>query len=161
MAPRYGGFMRATQRKGDIATARAVATFTEMGFDVALPLTESAAYDLVVDDGDRLRRVQCKFTGGRQVDLRRIHSNSNGYVVKRTAVAAYDWLYVLRSDGSEYLIKECLAGRRAVNLSNADRIRAGSRECLDALHSRADDGHRARATLAVPAGCQSGQMGQS
>jgi len=103
-----------------------------MGFDVALPLTESAAYDLVVDDGDRLRRVQCKFTGGRQVDLRRIHSNSNGYVVKRTAAGAYDWLYVLRSDGSEYLIKKCLAERRAVNLSNADRLQGigapGSKE---------------------------------
>jgi hypothetical protein len=80
-----------------------------MGFDVAVPLTESAAYDLVVDDGDRLRRIQCKFAAGRQVDLRRIHSNSNGYVAKRTAAGAYDWLYVLRSDGSEYLIKECLA----------------------------------------------------
>jgi PD-(D/E)XK endonuclease len=102
-----------------------------MGFDVALPLTESAAYDLVVDDGDRLRRIQCKFTGGRQVDLRRIHSNSNGYVVKRTASGAYDWLYVLRSDGSEYLIKECLAGRRAVNLSDADRLRG-----MGALGSR-------------------------
>ena len=116
--------MRATQRTGDIATARAVATFTEMGFDVSLPLTESAAYDLVVDDGDQLRRIQCKFTGSGQVDLRRIHSNSNGYVVKRTAAGAYDWLYILRSDGSEYLIKRCLAGRRAVNLSNRDRLRA-------------------------------------
>jgi PD-(D/E)XK endonuclease len=80
LAPRYRGVMRATQRKGDIATARAVATFTEMGFDVAIPLTESAAYDLVVDD----------------------------------------------------VIKECLAGRRAVNLSDADRLRGieapGSRE---------------------------------
>ena len=115
--------MRSTQRKGDIATARAVATFTELGFDVALPLTESAAYDLVVDDGDRLWRVQCKFTGGTQVDLRRIHSNSNGYVVKRTQAGAYDWLYVFRSDGTEYLMKECLVNRRAVNLSEENRLR--------------------------------------
>jgi hypothetical protein len=43
--------MRTTQRKGDLATARAIARFTWMGFDVAIPLTESAAYDLVVDDG--------------------------------------------------------------------------------------------------------------
>jgi hypothetical protein len=34
--------MRITQRKGDIATSRAVATFTAMGFDVSIPLTESA-----------------------------------------------------------------------------------------------------------------------
>jgi PD-(D/E)XK endonuclease len=114
--------MRVTQRKGDMATARAVATFTEMGFDVAIPLTESAAYDLVVDDGARLQRVQCKFAGGQQVDLRRIHSNSSGYVVKRAAANAYDWLYVLRGDGSEYLIKECLSGRRAVNLHPSHRL---------------------------------------
>jgi PD-(D/E)XK endonuclease len=119
--------MRMTQRKGDIATARAVATFTAMGFDVALPLTESAAYDLVVDDGEQRHRVQCKFSGGPQVDLRRIHSNSSGYVVKRTAANAYDWLYVLGSDGSEYLIRECLAGRRAINLKNSHRLHAA--EC--------------------------------
>src|SRR5437763_1581802 len=53
--------VRTTQRKGDVATARAIATFTAMGFDVSIPLTESAAYDLVVDDGERLARVQCKF----------------------------------------------------------------------------------------------------
>lgn len=54
--------VRATQRKGDIATAKVVHTFTTLGFDVSLPLTESAAYDLVVDDGTQLHRVQCKYT---------------------------------------------------------------------------------------------------
>ena len=52
--------MRVTQRKGDIATAPAIATFTALGFDVSIPLTESAAYDLIVDDGATLQRVQCK-----------------------------------------------------------------------------------------------------
>ena len=67
-----------------MATARAIASFTAMGWDVAIPLTGSAAYDLIVDDGCNLARVQCKFVSNarRQVDLRRIHSNSNGYVVK-------------------------------------------------------------------------------
>jgi hypothetical protein len=106
--------MRRTQRKGDIATARAVATFTALGYDVSIPLTESAAYDLVVDDGDGLHRVQCKYVTGREVDLRRIHSNSSGYVVKAVPPNAYDWLYVLRPDGSEYLLRECHAGRRSV-----------------------------------------------
>jgi putative intracellular protease/amidase len=116
--------MRTTQRKGDVATARAVATFTAMGLDVAIPLTESAAYDLVVDDGDALYRVQCKFAGGRQVDLRRIHSNSTGYVVKRVEANAYDWLYVLGGDGAEYLVKQCLSGRRSINLLEAHRLGA-------------------------------------
>jgi PD-(D/E)XK endonuclease len=47
--------MRTTQRKGDIATSRAIAAFTAIGYDVSIPLTESAAYDLVVDDGRELR----------------------------------------------------------------------------------------------------------
>jgi PD-(D/E)XK endonuclease len=104
--------------KGDIATAHAIATFTAMGYDVSIPLTESAAYDIVVDDQTGMCRVQCKYCGeGRtQVDLRRIHSNSTGYVVKRVLPGAYDWLYVLAADGREYLIRECLYGRRSVKL---------------------------------------------
>jgi hypothetical protein len=116
--------VRATQRKGDIATARAVARFTTMGYDVAIPLTESAAYDLVVDDGRTLARVQCKFVSGRQVDLRRIHSNAGGYVVKRTEAGAYDWLYVLDAAGREYLLRECFAGRRSVNLQGIHELGA-------------------------------------
>lgn len=105
--------MRGTQRKGDIATTQAIATFTQLGWDVSLPVTESAAYDLIVDDG-RLHRVQCKFSSGKEVDLRRIHSNAQGYVIKRIEDDAYDWLYVLRPGGREYLIRECHAGRRSV-----------------------------------------------
>ena len=118
--------MRATQRKGDIATSRAIAYFTAEGCDVSIPLTESAAYDIVVDDGAALFRVQCKFVGGvkREVDLRRIHSNSQGYVVKFNAANSYDWLYVLDSYGSEYLWKECLAGRRSLSLVEANRVGA-------------------------------------
>jgi hypothetical protein len=118
--------MRSTQRKGEIATSRAIATFTAMGFDVSIPLTESAAYDLIVDNGQKLARVQCKFANDRrrQVDLRRIHSNSSGYVVKRTRQGSYDWLYVLDGNGSEYLIKECLAERRSVTLMDFDMLGA-------------------------------------
>jgi hypothetical protein len=118
--------VRTTQRKGDIATARAIATFTAMGYDVSIPLTESAAYDLVVDDGEELVRVQCKFANHprRQVDLRRIHFNSAGYVVKRTQEGAYDWLYVLDGGNAEYLIKRCFAGRRSVTLRDADKLGA-------------------------------------
>lgn len=115
---RYGqplpcGAMRLTQRKGDLAVAQAIATFTRLGYDIAIPLTESAAYDLVVDIGGELRRVQVRYTSSRQVDLRRIHSNSNGYVVKKTKPDAYDWLYVLNDRGEEYLLKECLHTRRS------------------------------------------------
>lgn len=97
-----------------------------MGYDVSIPLTESAAYDLIVDDGHQLARVQCKFANQRrrQVDLRRIHSNSTGYVVKRTLDGSYDWLFVLDGTGGEYLMKTCFAERRSVTLRDADRLGA-------------------------------------
>ncbi|PIZ27589.1 MAG: hypothetical protein COY10_00570 [Candidatus Portnoybacteria bacterium CG_4_10_14_0_2_um_filter_43_36] len=106
--------MRTTQRKGDIAVSQAIARFTTMGYDVALPLTESASYDLIVDIGENLKRVQVRYCGAKEVALRRIHSNSKGYVVKKAKANAYDWLYIFKNTGEEYLIKKCLANRNSV-----------------------------------------------
>ncbi len=114
--------MRTTQRKRDLAVAQAIATFTRLGYDVALPITESAAYDVIVDTTDKLYRVQVRFSSTKNVELRRIHSNSQGYVVKKTKENAYDWLYVLFPDGREYLVKKCLEGRRSINPKEEFRI---------------------------------------
>jgi FlaG/FlaF family flagellin (archaellin) len=110
--------MRNTQHKGDTATAQCIATFTKKGYDVLIPLTESAAYDLVLDTGKTLVRVQVKYSSGKEVDLRNIHSNAKGYVVKKTKESSYDWLYVLHESGEEYLIKKCLNGRRSITFSD-------------------------------------------
>jgi len=107
----YNNNMRTTQRKGDIAVSQAISTFTRMGYDVSLPFTESASYDLVVDIAGKLKKVQVRFSSDKEVPLRRIHSNANGYVVKKTKPGAYDWLYILRNTGEEYLIKKCLINR--------------------------------------------------
>jgi hypothetical protein len=106
--------MRTTQRKGDIAVSQAIARFTKMGFDVSIPLTESAHYDLIVDTGEEIKRVQVRYCGVRQVSLRRVHSNSKGYVVKKTKINSYDWLYVFKNSGEEYLFKQCLANRNSI-----------------------------------------------
>ena len=116
---------RATQRKGDIAVARAIASFTEAGLDVLIPLTESAAYDLAVDDGAGLQRVQCKYASTGYVDLRNIHSNSQGYVVKFLRPDAYDWLYVLHADGREFLVDHCPVGRRGMSVVKMPSLQAG------------------------------------
>ena len=113
--------MRITQKKGDTAVTQAIFLFTKMGFDVLLPVTESAPYDLVVDSGSELKKVQVRYTSSEQVDLRRIHSNSMGYVVKKTKPHAYDWLFVSTNSDS-YLVKECLHGRRSVSLSVLPKI---------------------------------------
>lgn len=114
--------MRETQIKGDSATTQAIATFTRLGYDVSIPVTESAAYDIIVDLKGKLLRVQCKWCGSKnwEVGLRNIHSNSKGYVVKTYADDAFDALYVLRSDGEEFLIRECLSGRRSIRVNNEE-----------------------------------------
>ena len=112
--------MRLTQKKGDYAVAKAIASFTKLGFDVSIPLTESAPYDLVVDQDGKLFRIQVKYISGKNVDLRRVHSNSKGYVVKKTLENAYDWLYILSAEDKEYLIKRCLHGRRSFKPIESD-----------------------------------------
>jgi len=89
-----------------------------------LPITESASYDLIVDCDEGLKRVQIRYTSCHrgQVDLRRIHSNGTGYVVKKTKPNAYDWLYVLNERGEEFLLKKCLHARRSWTTDQASLL---------------------------------------
>ena len=48
--------MRDTQRKGEMATTQAKATFTRLEFNVSLPTTESVPYELVIDNGIELQK---------------------------------------------------------------------------------------------------------
>jgi hypothetical protein len=54
-----------TNKQGDIGLGAAIAYFTSIGNTVCIPLTDSQDYDLVIDDGSSLKRVQvkrCTFT---------------------------------------------------------------------------------------------------
>ncbi len=115
-------FNRISQRKGDRAVAVAIATFTIHGADVLFPLTESAAYDLVVDFDGLLKRVQVRFSSGKEVGLRRIHSNSKGYVIKRHPENAYDWLYVLNAEGKEFLITRRFSNQNSITPQDNDLL---------------------------------------
>lgn len=69
-----------------------------------------------------MKRVQVRYTSIGEVDLRRIHSNSQGYVIKKIKHRVYDWLYILDQNGKEYLIKQCYIGRRSVKPMEDDLI---------------------------------------
>ncbi|WP_267641890.1 group I intron-associated PD-(D/E)XK endonuclease [Haloarchaeobius amylolyticus] len=49
-----------TSRKGDETEALVLAELMRLGLSVSVPFGDSDRYDLIVDDGDRLHRVQCK-----------------------------------------------------------------------------------------------------
>ncbi len=51
---------RNTKKIGDISEAHVILAFRKLGYDVLLPFGENHRYDLVVDDGEKLSRVQVK-----------------------------------------------------------------------------------------------------
>ena len=55
-----------TKRKGSLAIGTAISYFTNKGITVLLPIADCDKYDLVIDEGGFLKRVQCKYSGGRE-----------------------------------------------------------------------------------------------
>jgi PD-(D/E)XK nuclease superfamily protein len=51
-----------TKQQGDVGVAMAIAYYTKTGYGVSTPLTDNLRYDLIVDDGTSLQRVQVKTT---------------------------------------------------------------------------------------------------
>jgi hypothetical protein len=49
-----------TKQLGDFTEVTVMGAFLRLGFRVAIPWGENSRYDLVVDTGKRLLRVQCK-----------------------------------------------------------------------------------------------------
>lgn len=49
-----------SKKQGDAGLGQAIAYFTMKGYDVALPLTDSADWDLIVEIDGTLKRVQVK-----------------------------------------------------------------------------------------------------
>jgi hypothetical protein len=103
-------------RKGAIAETRIAAELTQLGLDVYRPIAEGGRYDLLVDCGPRLVRVQCKWArrlrGVVVVRTRTSRLTPHGYVRTTYAsgeidgVAAYCpelescyWLPITEFDG--------------------------------------------------------------
>lgn len=117
--------MGTTQEKGDIGLAHAISDFTEMGYYVSIPITESAQYDLIVDNKAKLCKVQVKYSTSGMVDLRRIHSNSNGYQIKLYEENAFDLLYVYVPGNGSYLIDVQFIDKNSIKVKEKYKIKLG------------------------------------
>jgi hypothetical protein len=60
---------------GDRTTLAIMAALHDVGYDVPMPFGENTRYDLVIDDGRELKRVQCK-TGRLYGGAESMHSPS-------------------------------------------------------------------------------------
>jgi PD-(D/E)XK endonuclease len=85
--------------RGDRSTLAIMLALNEAGYDLLVPFGENTRYDLVIDDGARLARVQCK-TGrlrGGAVTFNTCSSyahNRNPRVVKRDYQGEVDYFAV-------------------------------------------------------------------
>lgn len=91
-------------RQGDIGEARAIYEYTRMGFVVLRTIFDSAKYDLVIDDGTQLHRVQVRTCGnktkhgGFEVNLKTSGGNTKINTIRPREEGDYDIIFVLTSD---------------------------------------------------------------
>src|SRR5262245_46525783 len=76
-----GTAMRSTD-VGNRSTIMCIKAFTELGCSIYLPFGDGSPYDLVVDDGERLYRVECKtarLQGNGAIDIYARSNNGRWY----------------------------------------------------------------------------------
>ncbi len=100
--------MSPTKLKGNIALGRAIAYYTAKGCIVSLPLNDSQEYDLIVDDGELLWKVDVKYTsiktkdGTYKLGLRTTGGNQSFHTSKHFDSTKVDFIFVLCDDGTMY-----------------------------------------------------------
>jgi hypothetical protein len=99
------------RKQGNAGLGIAIAYLSRIGVEVAIPLTDTQPYDLIVEDGDHcLHRVQVKTTTQRDrsgaflVPLRTTGCNTKAVVRRNFDSSDYEWLFVVCGDACAYLI---------------------------------------------------------
>jgi hypothetical protein len=116
--------MMNSRKQGSIGVAIAISWFTQRGYHVAIPISETSRYDLIVDHGLHLQRVECKTTRFRDglyyvVALQTCGGNRSG-TGKRTKLskADCDLVFVHCDNGDDYLIPASeIDGRASLTLT--------------------------------------------
>ena len=114
------------RERGNAGLAMAIAYYGANGFTVSLPLNDTQDYDLIVDDGTDIFRVQAKFSsvqvpsGKYQFALRSIDGR-DGEVYKTVVHTKADILFATTADMQSYQIPlGYLDQEDTVNLGGAD-----------------------------------------
>ncbi len=90
-------------KQGDIGEARAIYEYTRLGYTVSRTIFDSARYDLIIDDGTKLLRVQVKTStyetksGAFEVGVKTSGGNTRENTVRLRDENDYDVLFVLTS----------------------------------------------------------------
>jgi prevent-host-death family protein len=131
-------FVQEPNLKGALAEAKIAAQAIELGIPVLRPVAEHGRYDLALEIGGHLLRVQCKWgrliRGGSviSVNLQGSRHTPSGYVRTVYSAAELDFVAVYCGDLDRcYLVPiELVAGRGGIHL-RLTPARNGQRACLN------------------------------
>ena len=99
-----------SKKQGDIGMCYAMAYYSKLGWTISIPITDSQDYDLIVDTGDELLKVQIKTTSQLSkhdiyvVGLRTNGGNKSGNISKLFDSNNCDLLFVMTEIGEFYSI---------------------------------------------------------
>ena len=116
--------MAPLKEKGDLAELIVAADLAKRGWDIAVPWGENSDFDLIASQGNRLERVQVKYSGSSPdiVVVRcQSHSLTNGRIrqTKQYTAETIDWIGIYHhpSDRCFYVpASELGTGRRILHL---------------------------------------------
>jgi len=113
-----------TKEKGDFAVSQSIGKFYSMGFEVAMPIGDRKPYDLIIDNGEELFKVQVKYAGkssrSKHVAYLRITGGNQSFnYAKKYKDDDFDYLYIYTADNRHYLIKwREIKVRNAINIDD-------------------------------------------
>lgn len=96
--------------QGNAGLGAAIAYYSSLNYIPSLPISDCTHYDLLVDDGESIKKVQCKTTGYKSdygvysVTLSTQGGNQSYHTKKLFDASLIDYLFILTSDGRWYNI---------------------------------------------------------
>lgn len=98
-----------TVKQGTVGVGAAIYEFTKRDWCVSVPVNDIQPYDLVVDDGEGLKKVQVKTTRYKEnskyvVQLKSVRPNRTANNIRRFDSSEVDYLFILCEDETQYLI---------------------------------------------------------
>jgi len=110
------------RKQGNAGLGIAIAYFSRIGVEVAIPLTDTQRYDLIIVHDRGLERVQVKTTtmkdyGSYVVHLRTIGGNKSQVKTRPFDPSDYEWLFVVCGDATAYLVPSgAITSRQSLSL---------------------------------------------
>ncbi len=99
-----------TKMKGDLAVGQAINYYIKNNYEVCLPIGNKRHYDLIIERGGKIKRVQVKFAGlyksknQCRVGLRITGGNQSYNYAKKYSDDAFDVLFVYTERNALYEI---------------------------------------------------------